>query len=118
MLRRRKGTATEVKREAPPAKTTKGKKENKCEEKTPNESPEQGETLTFQMVLPLKENSEKWVTEWSQFRKSNQKLLLGMTYIKDKLCLNETLGIEGSEEAVQMTEFWTQVLDDLQLLYQ
>ena len=40
-----------------------------------------------------------------------------MTYIKDKLCLKETLGIEGSEEAVQMAELWTQVLDDLQPPY-
>ena len=41
-----------------------------------------------------------------------------MTYIKDELCLKDTLGIEGSEEAVQMAKLFTQVLDDLQPLYQ
>ena len=90
--------------------------------KTPNESPEQGDTLAFQIVTPLKqivtplkESSQKRVTEWSQFRKSNNKLLLWMTWIKDMLYLKET---EGSEEAVQMAELWTQVLGDLQPLYQ
>ena len=41
-----------------------------------------------------------------------------MTWIKDMLCLKETLRTKGSEEVVQMAELWTQVLDDLQPLYQ
>ena len=73
------------------------------EKETQTESAEQG-----------KESSQKWVTEWSQFRESNDKLLLWMTQIKDTFCLKEVLGAEGSEEAVQMAELWTQVLDDLQ----
>ena len=88
------------------------------ESKTPTESPEKGGTPTLQIVFPLKESSQKRVMEWSQFRKYNQKLLLWMTYIKDKLCLKETLGTEGSEEAVQIAELWIHVLDDLQPLYQ
>ena len=64
---KRKGAAAKDKSEASPAKTTKGKKDNKSE-KRPNESPEQGDTLTFQIVTPLKESSQKQVTEWSQFR--------------------------------------------------
>ena len=93
--------------------------------RTPNESPEHGDTLTFQIVTPLKqivtplkESSQKRVTEWSQFRKSNNKLLLWMTWIKDMLYLKETLGTEGSEEAVQMAELWTHILCDLRPLYQ
>ena len=31
--------------------------------KIPNESPKQCDTLTFQIVTPLKESSQKWVTE-------------------------------------------------------
>ena len=86
------------------------------EEKTPTEPLDQGKTPAFLRVFLIKDSSQKRVTEWSQFRKSNEKLLLWMTYIKDKLYLKETLGIEGSEEAVQMVELWTQVLDDLQPL--
>ena len=108
---KRKVETVEDKTKAPPAKKT-------SEKKTPNESPEQGDTLAFQIVTPLKESSQKRVTEWSQFRKSNEKLLLWMTYIKDRPCLKETLGTEGSKEAVQMAELWTQVLDDLLPLYQ
>ena len=88
------------------------------EEKTPNESPEQGEIFTYHMVIPLKESSKKWATEWSQFKESNNKLRLWMTWIKDVLALKEAQEDEGSEKAVQMAELWTQVLNDLQPWYQ
>ena len=65
------------------------------------ESPEQGETPTFHIVIPL------------CIKESNDKLLLWMTWITNLLWLKEEAqGAEGSEEAVQMAKLWTQVLDD------
>ena len=55
MPRKRKGAAAKDKSEAPPAKTTKGEKDNKSE-KTPPVSPDPG--TTGGMTVPFKQWEE------------------------------------------------------------